>query len=75
MIQPILCPICQKPAEPETSPFCSSRCRKIDLVRWWDGRYAISEPLSAEAQATLLMESQESESDAEYTDVNSDGLD
>ena len=75
MIQPILCPVCHKQAEPETSPFCSPRCRKIDLVRWWDGKYAISEPLSAEAQAALMLESLENEDAAEYTDASSEGLD
>ncbi len=51
MIQPILCPICKKPAvEASKSPFCSERCRKIDFFRWWDGRYAITEPLSGEGE-------------------------
>jgi hypothetical protein len=27
-------------------PFCSYRCKMIDLGRWLDGTYAISEPLS-----------------------------
>jgi endogenous inhibitor of DNA gyrase (YacG/DUF329 family) len=26
-------------------PFCSSRCRQVDLVRWLDGRYAIVDEL------------------------------
>lgn len=29
-------------------PFCSERCRKIDLFRWFDGRYAIVEKLTEE---------------------------
>lgn len=37
----------------KTSPFCSDRCRKIDFFRWWDGRYAISEPLSADFEDQL----------------------
>jgi uncharacterized protein len=31
------CPTCDKPFESETSPakpFCSTRCRQIDLGRW-----------------------------------------
>jgi hypothetical protein len=36
-----LCPICGKPAEPRFRPFCSARCRTIDLGRWIDGRYRI----------------------------------
>jgi endogenous inhibitor of DNA gyrase (YacG/DUF329 family) len=46
MIQPILCPICQKPAtDLSKTPFCTERCRKIDFFRWWDGRYAITQPV------------------------------
>jgi uncharacterized protein len=35
------CPICGKPAVPGFRPFCSARCRTIDLGRWIDGRYRI----------------------------------
>ncbi|MBR1188700.1 DNA gyrase inhibitor YacG [Bradyrhizobium sp. AUGA SZCCT0240] len=36
------CPECGKPAEnPKTLPFCSSRCRDVDLNRWLSGRYVI----------------------------------
>jgi endogenous inhibitor of DNA gyrase (YacG/DUF329 family) len=35
------CPICGKPSTPETSPFCSKRCRDVDLNRWLSGRYVI----------------------------------
>ncbi|MBK9169405.1 MAG: DNA gyrase inhibitor YacG [Bryobacterales bacterium] len=42
------CPVCNKPVErsnPEY-PFCSERCRMIDLGNWAMGRYAIpGEPL------------------------------
>ncbi len=36
------CPVCGKPAEPGQLPFCSSRCRDRDLVRWLDDGYAIA---------------------------------
>jgi len=37
-----LCPECGKPAEnPKTLPFCSPRCRDVDLNRWLSGRYVI----------------------------------
>lgn len=26
-------------------PFCSKRCREVDLLRWSKGTYAIVEPL------------------------------
>jgi endogenous inhibitor of DNA gyrase (YacG/DUF329 family) len=35
------CPICGKPASPEHRPFCSQRCRDIDLGRWLKGAYAV----------------------------------
>ncbi|MGX7705980.1 DNA gyrase inhibitor YacG [Methylobacterium sp. Gmos1] len=35
------CPICGKPAVPESKPFCSKRCADVDLQRWLSGRYAI----------------------------------
>ncbi len=41
------CPICAKPfeiaalADLPSFPFCSERCRLIDLGRWIDGAYAI----------------------------------
>jgi len=38
---PRACPICGKPAEPSFRPFCSSRCRDVDLSRWLTGRYVV----------------------------------
>jgi endogenous inhibitor of DNA gyrase (YacG/DUF329 family) len=35
------CPICGKPASEAVSPFCSSRCRDVDLNRWLSGRYVV----------------------------------
>ena len=35
------CPICGKPADPATRPFCSKRCSDIDLNRWLGGVYAV----------------------------------
>jgi endogenous inhibitor of DNA gyrase (YacG/DUF329 family) len=35
------CPICGKPSSPESRPFCSERCRSVDLNRWLSGSYAI----------------------------------
>jgi uncharacterized protein len=35
-----MCPICGKEAAPR-SPFCSPRCRQIDLGKWLDGQYRI----------------------------------
>ncbi|MBV9456672.1 MAG: DNA gyrase inhibitor YacG [Bradyrhizobium sp.] len=35
------CPICGKPASEATRPFCSPRCRDVDLNRWLSGSYVI----------------------------------
>ena len=35
------CPICGKPASEATLPFCSPRCRDVDLNRWLSGSYVI----------------------------------
>ena len=44
----MLCPICKKPVpdpaptEPRGDyPFCSERCKLIDLGRWLEGKYQI----------------------------------
>ena len=45
---PLLCPICKKPVDETTRgtpnspyPFCSPRCKLIDLGRWLSGSYQI----------------------------------
>jgi endogenous inhibitor of DNA gyrase (YacG/DUF329 family) len=35
------CPECRKPSSREDYPFCSDRCRTLDLSRWVSGSYAI----------------------------------
>ncbi|MDI6025239.1 DNA gyrase inhibitor YacG [Corticibacterium sp. UT-5YL-CI-8] len=35
------CPECGRPTERATYPFCSSRCKDIDLNRWLSGAYVI----------------------------------
>lgn len=35
------CPICGKQAQEATRPFCSSRCRDVDLNRWLSGTYVV----------------------------------
>jgi endogenous inhibitor of DNA gyrase (YacG/DUF329 family) len=44
----VRCPTCRKSGDwfaGEFGPFCSKRCRLIDLGKWLDGEHAISEPL------------------------------
>jgi uncharacterized protein len=51
---PLLCPICKKPIGDDSAatatdrarpaphfPFCSERCKLIDLGRWLGGKYQI----------------------------------
>ena len=48
------CPICERtldnqgPKEWPDWPFCSKRCRMVDLGRWLSGSYAIDTPLKEE---------------------------
>jgi endogenous inhibitor of DNA gyrase (YacG/DUF329 family) len=35
------CPICGKPASEGSRPFCSERCRDVDLNRWLSDAYSI----------------------------------
>jgi endogenous inhibitor of DNA gyrase (YacG/DUF329 family) len=35
------CPECGKPSTREAYPFCSTRCKEVDLNRWLSGSYAI----------------------------------
>ena len=41
------CPICKKPVNSKDAefPFCSERCRLIDLGKWASGAYVISSPV------------------------------
>jgi endogenous inhibitor of DNA gyrase (YacG/DUF329 family) len=57
------CPICGKTFEIEkldalpSFPFCSDRCRMVDLGRWIDGAYAIPGP--AQSEPTAVPEAEE----------------
>ncbi len=35
------CPECGRPSTRDSYPFCSERCRGVDLNRWLNGGYAI----------------------------------
>ena len=53
------CPICERhmpgPGAKEWPdwPFCSARCKLIDLGRWLDGRYAIQAPPDADEASDM----------------------
>ncbi len=54
MIRMTTCPICDKElasaaaTESPLFPFCSKRCKQIDLYRWTEGKYGIPETLTPE---------------------------
>jgi endogenous inhibitor of DNA gyrase (YacG/DUF329 family) len=35
------CPECGRPSSRDTFPFCSPRCKSVDLHRWLSGSYVI----------------------------------
>ena len=55
----VKCPICKKEVTRETPefPFCSARCRTIDLGNWASEKYVISTP----ADPRLKIEDEDSE--------------
>jgi endogenous inhibitor of DNA gyrase (YacG/DUF329 family) len=53
MTEPLIvaCPKCRKRGpwlEGPDKPFCSERCRLLDLGNWFEAEYKISEPLRPE---------------------------
>lgn len=53
------CPICRKPATAATAPFCSTRCRDVDLARWFGESYAIPAVEVDEADLEQLNEAED----------------
>ena len=59
------CPTCGKAYEVaklddlKSFPFCSDRCRLVDLGRWIDGAYAIPDKAQVEPSASPDVESEE----------------
>jgi len=62
--KPLVCPICKKPVDlsSEDVPFCSDRCRLIDLGKWASGDYKVSSPV---LDPDLLEEVEQAQFDAE----------
>jgi endogenous inhibitor of DNA gyrase (YacG/DUF329 family) len=63
------CPICSKAyaiaelGDFPSFPFCSDRCRLVDLGRWIDGEYVIPGPSVSQKQAEEQDESTADEGD------------
>lgn len=52
----VACPACNKKGDwfaGDYRPFCSHRCKLIDLGQWLGGEHAISEPLPPEHLAAM----------------------
>jgi hypothetical protein len=61
------CPICSKsyeiaaPADLPTFPFCSSRCRLIDLGRWIEGTYVVPDSKAPDPTGSNLPDDEDVE--------------
>mgnify|MGYP001556088109 CR=1 FL=1 len=57
------CPYCRAAFEGDESspcrPFCSPRCKKLDLLNWLEGAYTLPREISAEDLADLPPEQQD----------------
>ena len=58
--QSLRCPTCRALVlrENENFPFCSDRCRLIDLGKWASGGYVISTPINDPEQLENIAEEQ-----------------
>jgi endogenous inhibitor of DNA gyrase (YacG/DUF329 family) len=55
------CPNCSKPTTVDFAPFCSKRCREVDLNRWFTGAYAVPAVELDDVDEEALSQSPESE--------------
>ncbi|HEX9400713.1 MAG TPA: DNA gyrase inhibitor YacG [Anaeromyxobacter sp.] len=58
------CPICRKPAPPRSenraAPFCSDRCRLVDLAKWLGEEYRVPGPRAGDgAEAPRVADDEE----------------
>lgn len=48
------CPQCGKPSQFEFRPFCSARCKQVDLGKWFNEAYVIpGEPAAVDSDENL----------------------
>ena len=59
------CPICKKgvAAGAEDFPFCSERCRLIDLGKWASGQYVVTSPVEDVSELLEHPDSKDGEDD------------
>ncbi len=53
------CPICRKPMVEAFRPFCSDRCRKIDLDRWRSEAYRVPTEETPDPAASMPKDGEE----------------
>ena len=55
------CPICKKDVAPDAQffPFCSERCKIIDLGNWATEKYVVSTPIQPEGSEGEAPESED----------------
>ena len=65
----VRCPICgsisrvKGTAELPTFPFCSDRCRLVDLGKWMEGSYRFSRPVAEDDLSAADLDLQEENED------------
>ncbi len=75
MIRPQTCPICEQELSVETTmdsplfPFCSDRCKQVDLLRWNTEEYAVVDPISPDNLSDDMMQ----QLDEEIEKMNGEG--
>jgi uncharacterized protein len=60
------CPICRKPVDSAIDPdfpFCSERCRLLDLGNWAAEKYVVSEPIFDEEEDKPESDKRKSDND------------
>jgi endogenous inhibitor of DNA gyrase (YacG/DUF329 family) len=74
----VKCPRCGKPAlfnsQNPFRPFCSERCKMIDLGQWAEGKYALpaAAPTEAEIEQALSELEEKDSSDSDDDNESSD---
>ncbi|MFT7622415.1 MAG: endogenous inhibitor of DNA gyrase (YacG/DUF329 family) [Myxococcota bacterium] len=60
MTADLTCSHCKKSVTPREQnasfPFCSNRCKMVDLGNWFNGGYALSRPIDPEQDSEVLAE-------------------
>ena len=69
------CPICRQAVDSQTTaefPFCSERCREIDLGNWAMEKYKVAAPIMDESELEELEDNEPSRSKSPDNDHNDD---